>query len=214
MVGQSERKMQAVHKSIPEADIMRTIIATAVAVVTAAVLINSCKPAQVAVHFDQVAITEHVSAQAATATTPAPEPTPQADKPVPVEVKQAVVQPQAAQPVPTSSCEAELGKYSWSQSAAHNVMMQESSNDHTILNDNPMTGDYSVGCFQINLIGANINDRYRIAVTLGYTGEFSREGMVPWLKDPVNNVAVAHALYARAGNWGDWKNTCTKVQCY
>lgn len=201
--------------SIPEAATMRTIIATALAVCTATVLITTCKPATVTLQsINSIAISEPVSAQEATVTTPASEPTPQADKPAPIEAKPAAVQPQAAQPAPTSSCAAELAKYSWSQTAAYNVMMQESTNDHTILNDNPMTGDYSVGCFQINLIGANINDRYRIAVSLGYTGEFSREGLVPWLQNPVNNVAVANALYNRAGNWGDWKNTCTKVQCY
>jgi phosphatidylserine/phosphatidylglycerophosphate/cardiolipin synthase-like enzyme len=47
MVGQSERKHKAAQTTIPDAAIMRTIIATALAVVTATVLINSCKPATV-----------------------------------------------------------------------------------------------------------------------------------------------------------------------
>lgn len=32
-------------------------------------------------------------------------------------------------------------------------MMQESTNTPAKINDNPYTGDYSVGCFQVNLIG-------------------------------------------------------------
>lgn len=216
MVGQtSERKKQAVHNSTPEADIMRTLIATAIAVVTAATLINICKPAQVSVHFDQVAITESVSAQVPTDTKTST-PTEQASKPVPTEIKpQPATVAAAPQAAPASTCAAEIGKYSsWNQNVAYNVMMAESSGDVNTLNDNPMTGDYSIGCFQINLLGANLNGKYRVALTLGYTDGLGLEQMVAWLKNPVNNVAMANSLYNTAGNWGDWKYTCqTKVQC-
>lgn len=216
MVRQSERKHKAVLISTPEADTMRTIVATVVAVITALLLNNYTKPTPITVqHFEQVAITEHASAAPAedkTATTSA------IDKPAPETVPAVVAEkPAVAAPVaPTSSCAAEVSKYSsWNQTVAYNVMMAESTNDHNILNDNPMTGDYSVGCFQINLLGANLNSKYRVALTLGYTDGLGLEQMVAWLKNPVNNVAMANALYNTAGNWGDWKYTCqTKVSCY
>lgn len=216
MIGQSERKHKAVPTSTPEAATMRTIIATALAVITATVLINVSKPAQVTLHnFDQIALTEHVNAQQADATAPTGNTAPQETNPAPIQqvaTQKAVEQPQAA---PAATCASEITKYSsWSQTAAYNVMMQESGNDANTLNDNPMTGDYSVGCFQINLLGANLNSKYRVALTLGYADGLGLEQMVAWLKNPVNNVAMANTMYNMAGNWGDWKITCTKVQCY
>ena len=214
MRGQSERKHQAVHPSTLEAATMRTIIATALAVITASVLITTCKPAQVTVHqFDQIALSVPVSAQQSSTETVPTTDNKQADAPAPIE--QAPKAVETAQPAPAPTCASELSKYSsWDQNVAYKVMMQESSNNAATLNDNPMTGDYSVGCFQINLIGANLNDRYRVAVTLGYTDGLGLEQMVAWLHNPVNNVAMANALYNRAGNWGDWKLTCAKVGCY
>ncbi len=201
--------------STPEADTMRTIVATVVAVITALLLNNYTKPTPITVqNFEQVAITEHASAAPAeeqTATTPA------IDKPAPDPAPTAVVEKVAvAAPVaPTSSCAAEVSKYSsWNQNVAYNVMMAESSGNANTLNDTPQTGDYSIGCFQINLLGANLNGKYRVALTLGYTDGLGLEQMVAWLKNPVNNVAMANTLYNTAGNWGDWKITCqTKVQC-
>lgn len=201
--------------STPEADTMRTIVATVVAVITALLLNNFAKPTPITVqNFEQVAITEHASAAPAeepTATTPA------IDKPAPEPAPVVAEKPAVATPAaPTSSCAAEVNKYSsWNQTVAYNVMMAESTNDHNTLNDNPMTGDYSVGCFQINLLGANLNSKYRVALTLGYSDGLGLEQMVAWLKNPVNNVAMANTMYNMAGNWGDWKYTCqTKVSCY
>lgn len=215
MVGQSERKHKAVPMSTPEAATMRTIIATALAVCTAAVLITTCKPAQVTVHnFDQIALAEPVSAQQSKTETVPSTDNKQADAPAPIqEAPKAAATVQAA-PAPT--CAGEIAKYSsWDQTVAHNVMIAESGGDVNTLNDNPMTGDYSVGCFQINLLGANLNGKYRVALTLGYTDGLGLEQMVAWLKNPVNNVAMANTMYNTAGNWGDWKITCqTKVQCY
>lgn len=214
MSGQSERKHKAAQTTIPDADTMRTIIATVVAVLTALLLnnITTLKPVTVTYNLEQ-AITEHVSAAPAEAVATE---TPAVDKPAPEPVaeqpKQAVVAPQ---PAPTSTCAAEITKYSsWNQTVAHNVMMAESSGNANTLNDTPQTGDYSIGCFQINLLGANLNGKYRVALTLGYTDGLGLEQMVAWLKNPVNNVAMANSLYNTAGNWGDWKYTCqTKVQC-
>lgn len=215
MVGQSERKHKAAQTTIPDADTMRTIIATVVAVITALLLSNftTTTPNTVTHNLEQ-AITEHVSAAPAEATVTE---TPAADKPVPEKVaeqpKPTAVAPQAA---PASTCAAEITKYSnWNQNVAHNVMIAESGGDVNTLNDNPQTGDYSIGCFQINLLGANLNSKYRVALTLGYADGLGLEQMVAWLKNPANNVAMADKLYTMAGNWGDWKYTCqTKVQCY
>jgi hypothetical protein len=112
------------------------------------------------------------------------------------------------------SCSEELKKYGWNQSVAYNVMMVESHNNPLNLNDNPNTGDYSVGCFQINLLGGNLNSKYDIAKKLGYPGTLNRTEMTNWLWDAENNVAVAHALWQGSG-WGPWSNlTCKKVACY
>lgn len=217
MVRQSERKHKAVLISTPEADTMRTIVATVVAVITALLLNNYTKPTPITVqHFEQVAITEHASAAPAedkTATTSA------IDKPAPETVPAVVAEkPAVAAPVaPTSSCAAEVSKYSsWNQTVAYNVMMAESSGNANTLNDNHATGDYSIGCFQINLKGdPNLLSKHRLAVQLGFTGTVDRALLTEWLKDPVNNVAIANKLYTIAGQWSDWQYTCqTKVQCY
>ena len=115
---------------------------------------------------------------------------------------------------PTPTCDGEISKYGWNQSVAHNVMMVESSGNPNILNNNPSTGDYSVGCFQINLMGGNLLSKYRVAVSLGYTGQPTIEELEPWLKNAANNVAVAHKLWLGSG-WSPWSfTTCKKVACY
>lgn len=216
MVGQSERKHKAAQTTIPDADTMRTIIATVVAVITALLLSNftTTTPNTVTHNLEQ-AITEHVSAAPAEAVETEK---PAADKPAPEKIaeqpKPAAVAPQAA---PASTCAAEITKYSnWNQTVAHNVMLAESSGDAGTHNDDPSTGDYSIGCFQINLLGeANLYSKHRVSAQLGYGGAVDRAQLTAWLKDPANNVAVANKLYTLAGQWSDWKYTCqTKVQCY
>lgn len=68
------------------------------------------------------------------------------------------------------------------------VMSCESGGNPNALNNNPRTGDYSVGLFQINLFGNLANSRP------------SEE----WLKVPENNISFA-ARMSRNG-WGAW--TC------
>ena len=95
----------------------------------------------------------------------------------------------------SGSCEAEIAKYPWPQSTALAVMRKESSGNPGIVNDNPATGDYSVGCFQINLYGANAASRPSEAE----------------LKNAAVNVAFAYKLYLGAGGFctrGGWFNTC------
>jgi hypothetical protein len=115
-----------------------------------------------------------------------------------VEVVKPKPQPKP-KPQVTSSCASELKKYSWNHTVAYNVMMAESGGNHLAVNDNPRTGDYSVGCFQINLYGNLRNTRPSES----------------WLKVPANNVAYAYELY-RASGWNPWGfTTCRyKVSCY
>lgn len=111
-------------------------------------------------------------------------------------------------------CADYVKKYDWNQTVAYNVMMVESGNKARNLNDNPSTGDYSVGCFQINLLGGNQTAKYNLAVSLGYTGANDRQALTEWLWNPANNVAVAHVMWKGQG-WQPWSfTTCKKVACY
>lgn len=120
---------------------------------------------------------------------------------VKAKTKKATTQPKKVQPKKqvTSTCESELKKYNWNQRIAYEVMMVESSGNHLALNNNPNTGDYSVGCFQVNLYGSLRNTRPSES----------------WLKVPANNVAYAYQLY-KANGWSPWGfTTCKyKVKCY
>lgn len=109
------------------------------------------------------------------------------------------VKPTTTPVPPPSTCASEIQKYDWNKTVAHNVMIAESSGNHLTVNDNPRTGDYSVGCFQVNLYGRLASTRPSEA----------------WLKIPANNVAYAYQLYA-ANGWSPWGyTTCKyKVKCY
>ncbi len=101
-------------------------------------------------------------------------------------------------PKATGDCATEITKYNWSQTAAYNVMMIESTNNPGVVNDNPSTRDYSIGCFQINLYGGNA--RTRPSQT--------------WLSVAENNVAYAYGMWKAMGTFcstGGWYNTCTKL---
>lgn len=115
-------------------------------------------------------------------------------------------------------CADYIKQYDWNHTVAHNVMMQESSNNARTLNHNIQTGDYSVGCFQANLLGeGNINSKYKLAKQLGYTGSATRDELKEWLWNPSNNVGVAYLIYKDAGKsfYRDWgATTCKKIQCY
>lgn len=131
----------------------------------------------------------------------------------PVEVAQepapAVVEPAApSDPTPTTdgmsengygSCVDEIVKYDWNHSVAIAVATAESSLVPGKLNDNPGTGDYSVGCFQVNLYG---NNRYSRP-----TEDALKEAEinVRWAYN--NYVANGHSFI---GQWG----VCRKIYCY
>lgn len=96
-------------------------------------------------------------------------------------------------------CASELAKYDWPQADAYKIMMKESRNTPTTINDNPNTGDYSIGCFQINLIGNMRNTR----------------PPEDWLKIAENNVAYAYKMYSAQGRsfckTSGWQNSCIKL---
>jgi hypothetical protein len=122
-------------------------------------------------------------------------PTPEPAQPIAVEPVQA---PKPA--TVNGECDREIAKYDWDFQVAHNVMMAESGGGkYWIVNDNPSTRDYSVGCFQINLYGDNARTRPSEAE----------------LKDPAINVAFAYRLYSGNGKSfiGQW-GVCRDIYCY
>ncbi len=156
---------------------------------------------QIALAQSDTALVEVVHTPESTPSpTATPEPTPAAT-PVATPVPAPVAKP--APPViaqASGSCADEIKKYDWPQKTAYDVMMIETG--HTgnprIVNDNPSTGDYSVGCFQINLIGAMRAVR---------PSEAS-------LKNASVNVAYAYGMWKSQGGFcstAGWRNTCKKL---
>jgi hypothetical protein len=99
----------------------------------------------------------------------------------------------------SGSCADEITKYDWNHNTALAVARAESGLNPGALNDNPRTGDYSVGCFQINLYGANARNRPSEA-TLRVASE---------------NVAYAYKIYVGNGRSfkGQW-GVCRNIACY
>lgn len=118
----------------------------------------------------------------------------------------AAAAPAAAQPMATAfaggsgSCEAEIAKYNWNIAVATAVARAESGLNPGALNNNPATGDYSVGCFQINIYGANARTRPSEAA----------------LKNAATNVEWAYKIYSGNGGSfiGQWGVCRAKVSCY
>lgn len=117
----------------------------------------------------------------------------------PVPAPAPVPPPTPAPVVSSGDCASELGKYDWPQAAAYKVMMRESTNNPRVINNNPRTGDYSVGCFQINLIGG-----------MRYTRPSEASLLIA-----ENNVRFAYQLWVSQGRsfctTGGWLNTCIAV---
>lgn len=139
-----------------------------------------------------------------TSTSPEIKPVTQAqEQPQAIVAQTKTVEPQptpvVTPPPATGTCEAEIAKYDWHQGTAIAVARAESGLRIDALNNNPATGDYSVGCFQINIYGANA--RTRPSETQ--------------LKDPQVNVLWAYKIYvANKGSFiGQW-GVCRKISCY
>lgn len=99
----------------------------------------------------------------------------------------------------SGDCVTEIAKYDWDYDTAVAVAVAESGLNPTALNNNPATGDYSVGCFQINIYGANAYSRPSEAE----------------LYNPVINVEFAYRIYVANGHSfiGQW-GVCRKIACY
>lgn len=102
--------------------------------------------------------------------------------------------------VGSGSCAAEIAKYDWDIGTATAVMIAESGGNPGNVNDNPATGDYSIGCFQINIFGANARSRPSEAA----------------LKNAATNVSFAYGIYKSNGSSfiGQWGVCRSKVSCY
>lgn len=123
-------------------------------------------------------------------------------EPKATEAKQVAVPappPTPPQPV-TATCQSEIAKYDWSQPVALAVAKAESGLDPQAINNTPATGDYSVGCFQVNIYGRNA---------------LTRPSEIQ-LKDPSINVAWAYKIYSGNGKSfnGQWGVCRQKVACY
>jgi hypothetical protein len=107
-------------------------------------------------------------------------------------------------PVMTAStgsgdCASEIAKYDWDYNTAINVSTAESGMNPGAKNDNPSTGDYSIGCFQVNIYGANAASR---------PSEEQLKNAAINVKWAYNNyVANGHSFI---GQWG----VCRKIACY
>ena len=90
--------------------------------------------------------------------------------------------------------EEKVRQYDWNDEIALSIMNCESSASSTVINNNPTTGDMSIGLFQINIYGANAKERP------------SEEE----LKDPDTNIAFAYKLYSEGGFKRHWTNCFNK----
>ena len=83
------------------------------------------------------------------------------------------------------------------------IAKAESGLNPLAMNTNANTGDYSIGLYQINLIGKLFEGRLKRARHLGYTGEATREALTEWLQDEDNNIEYAYSM-SRTNGWTAW----------
>jgi len=124
---------------------------------------------------------------------------PETQKPQPVQQEPSLTPVGMTDRGGVGSCAAEIAKYPWNQSLATAVSTAESGMRPGIVNHNPATQDYSVGCFQVNLWGALAN------------GRPSEEQ----LRNAAVNVKWAYDAYVRNGHSfkGVWGVCRSKVNC-
>lgn len=111
------------------------------------------------------------------------------------------IMPQKPRNAPSrGDCEAYrhiVERYDWDANIALSIMEAESRCDPSIVNDNPLTGDYSVGLMQINIYGANA--KYRPSEQA--------------LKDPATNIDYAYSLWKSSGFQSQWGVCRKSVRC-
>lgn len=86
---------------------------------------------------------------------------------------------------------------------ARRVIWCESRYNAGAHNQNPATGDDSVGLGQINLLGSLFPGRLIRAQHIGYDGEPTREALTEWLKIPENNIRYFASMQSTSG-WSPW----------
>lgn len=86
---------------------------------------------------------------------------------------------------------------------ARRVIWCESRYNPGVHNQNPATGDDSVGLGQINLAGNLFPGRLLRAQSIGYQGKPTREALIEWLKIPENNIRYFASMQSKSG-WSPW----------
>ena len=82
----------------------------------------------------------------------------------------------------------EIQKYDWDVATVLRIMHAESGCNPNAVNDNPSTGDYSIGLMQINIIGGMRDTRPSEEV----------------LKIPSENIKFAYELYNSTRGFNHW----------
>lgn len=86
-----------------------------------------------------------------------------------------------------------VSKYDWDVELATKIVLCESSGRIDVVNNNPATGDYSVGLMQVNIKGSLAKDR----------------PLEEDLKNPEKNIEFSYLLY-KSGGWKNWRNCYNK----
>jgi hypothetical protein len=85
------------------------------------------------------------------------------------------------------------------------VVRCESSGNPAAHNENPASGDDSVGLAQVNLHASLLPGRIALLQSLGYEA-YDRDSAVAILMDPEANLRAAYRISAGGTSWGAW--TC------
>lgn len=109
-----------------------------------------------------------------------------------------------SRPLPPKTIEEKiLSKFGGEGELALAIAKAESGLDPLAMNTNAKTGDYSIGLYQINLIGELFEGRLKRARYLGYEEEPTREALAEWLQDEDNNIEYAYSM-SRTNGWIAW----------
>ncbi len=89
------------------------------------------------------------------------------------------------------------------------ILERESGYNPTALNPNKDTGDYSLGLFQINMLGKLYDERMNKTWTMAGTGPFANRkkfklGKMEDLYDPLTNARVAYHMSKGGADFSSW----------